>query len=132
MRVREAREHRPAAGVDALGVGELRAELGGRAERRDAAIAHGKRRVVEDRPGVVGRDDRRVVDQLGRRHRALLSRGAARQSSRRRRPVSPWYGSGGNPQLEGRAMRDLVKSLNELCDSAEFEVSWYLKDLASG
>src|SRR6266481_4794169 len=29
-------------------------------------------------------------------------------------------------------MRDLVKSLNELCDSAEFEVSWYLKDLASG
>src|SRR6478736_5247867 len=38
----------------------------------------------------------------------------------------------GNSQLEGRAMRDLVKSLNELCDSAEFEVSWYLKDLASG
>ena len=29
-------------------------------------------------------------------------------------------------------MRDLAKSLNELCDSAEFEVSWYLKDLASG
>ena len=29
-------------------------------------------------------------------------------------------------------MRDLVKSLNELCDSAEFEASWYLKDLASG
>ena len=29
-------------------------------------------------------------------------------------------------------MRDLVKSLNELCDSAEFQVSWYLKDLASG
>src|SRR5499433_2258820 len=29
-------------------------------------------------------------------------------------------------------MRDLVKSLNELCDGAEFEVSWYLKDLASG
>src|SRR3977135_64777 len=29
-------------------------------------------------------------------------------------------------------MRDLVKSLNELCDSAEFEVSWYLKDLATG
>src|SRR5256885_13356832 len=29
-------------------------------------------------------------------------------------------------------MRDVVKSLNELCDSAEFEVSWYLKDLASG
>ncbi len=29
-------------------------------------------------------------------------------------------------------MRDLVKSLNELCDTAEFQVSWYLKDLASG
>ena len=29
-------------------------------------------------------------------------------------------------------MRDLVKNLNELCDSAEFEVSWYLKDLTSG
>jgi beta-lactamase class A len=29
-------------------------------------------------------------------------------------------------------MRDIVKSLNELCDSAEFEVSWYLKDLTSG
>src|SRR5215472_10905224 len=29
-------------------------------------------------------------------------------------------------------MRDLVKSLNELGDSAEFQVSWYLKDLASG
>ncbi len=29
-------------------------------------------------------------------------------------------------------MRDLVKSLNELCDSAEFQVSWYLKDLATG
>ena len=28
-------------------------------------------------------------------------------------------------------MRDLVKSLNQLCDGAEFEVSWYLKDLAS-
>ena len=29
-------------------------------------------------------------------------------------------------------MRDLVKSLNELCDNAEFQVSWYLQDLASG
>ena len=29
-------------------------------------------------------------------------------------------------------MRDLVKRLNELSDSAEFEVSWYLRDLASG
>jgi beta-lactamase class A len=29
-------------------------------------------------------------------------------------------------------MRDLVKRLDELCDSAEFQVSWYLKDLASG
>src|SRR3989442_14216677 len=29
-------------------------------------------------------------------------------------------------------MRDLLKSLNELSDSAEFQVSWYLKDLASG
>jgi beta-lactamase class A len=29
-------------------------------------------------------------------------------------------------------MRDLVKSLNELCDGAEFDVSWYLKDLAGG
>jgi len=29
-------------------------------------------------------------------------------------------------------MRDLVKSLNELCDDAEFEVSWHLKDLATG
>jgi beta-lactamase class A len=29
-------------------------------------------------------------------------------------------------------MRDLMKSLNELCDSAEFQVSWYLKDLATG
>jgi beta-lactamase class A len=29
-------------------------------------------------------------------------------------------------------MRDLVKSLNDLCDGVEFEVSWYLKDLASG
>src|SRR6266403_6109324 len=29
-------------------------------------------------------------------------------------------------------MRDLVKSLDQLCDSAEFQVSWYLKDLASG
>ena len=29
-------------------------------------------------------------------------------------------------------MRDLVKNLNELCERAEFEVSWYLKDLASG
>jgi len=26
-------------------------------------------------------------------------------------------------------MRDLVKRLNELSDSAEFEVSWYLRDL---
>jgi beta-lactamase class A len=29
-------------------------------------------------------------------------------------------------------MRDLLKSLNELSESAEFQVSWYLKDLASG
>jgi beta-lactamase class A len=29
-------------------------------------------------------------------------------------------------------MRDLMKSLNELCASAEFQVSWYLKDLATG
>src|SRR5258705_1054376 len=29
-------------------------------------------------------------------------------------------------------MRDLVQNLNQLCDRAEFEVSWYLKDLASG
>src|SRR6266403_2921366 len=29
-------------------------------------------------------------------------------------------------------MRDLVKSLDQLCDSAEFEVSWHLKDLATG
>ena len=29
-------------------------------------------------------------------------------------------------------MRDLVKSLNELCDDAEFQVSWYLQDLSSG
>jgi len=29
-------------------------------------------------------------------------------------------------------MRDLVKSLNELCDNAEFQVSWYLQDLSSG
>ncbi|HKQ66507.1 MAG TPA: serine hydrolase [Methylomirabilota bacterium] len=29
-------------------------------------------------------------------------------------------------------MRDLVKRLDELCDSAEFQVSWYLKDLATG
>src|SRR5438105_15372892 len=29
-------------------------------------------------------------------------------------------------------MRDLVKSLDQLCDSVEFQVSWYLKDLASG
>src|SRR5258705_7770680 len=29
-------------------------------------------------------------------------------------------------------MRDLVKSLNELCDSAEFEVTWYIKAWASG
>ena len=28
-------------------------------------------------------------------------------------------------------MRDLVKRLNELSDSAEFEVSWYLRDLVS-
>ena len=29
-------------------------------------------------------------------------------------------------------MRDLVTSLNELCDNAEFQVSWYLQDLSSG
>src|SRR3989442_629520 len=29
-------------------------------------------------------------------------------------------------------MRDLVKRLNELCDAAPFQASWYLKDLASG
>ena len=29
-------------------------------------------------------------------------------------------------------MRDLVKSLNELGDDAEFQVSWYLQDLSSG
>src|SRR5438874_7489427 len=34
--------------------------------------------------------------------------------------------------MEGLPMRDLVKNLNELCERAEFEVSWYLKDLASG
>src|SRR5881296_3929808 len=34
--------------------------------------------------------------------------------------------------MEGLPMRDLVKNLNELCERAEFEVSWYLKDFASG
>src|SRR2546425_13212436 len=29
-------------------------------------------------------------------------------------------------------MRDLVKRLNELCDAANFQASWYLKDLATG
>src|SRR3989442_2851743 len=29
-------------------------------------------------------------------------------------------------------MRDLVKRLNELCDAAPFQASWYLKDLATG
>ena len=29
-------------------------------------------------------------------------------------------------------MRDLVKRLDELCDQAEFDVGWYLKDLATG
>src|SRR5437899_5635167 len=29
-------------------------------------------------------------------------------------------------------MRDLVKRLNELCDAADFQASWYLKDLATG
>jgi beta-lactamase class A len=30
------------------------------------------------------------------------------------------------------SMRDLVKRLNELCDAAPFQSSWYLKDLATG
>src|SRR5881296_1993577 len=29
-------------------------------------------------------------------------------------------------------MRDLVKRLNELCDAAPFQASWYLKDFAKG
>ena len=29
-------------------------------------------------------------------------------------------------------MRDLVKRLNELCDTATFQASWYVKDLATG
>src|SRR5207247_5097002 len=29
-------------------------------------------------------------------------------------------------------MRDLVKRLNELCDAAPFQASWYLKDFATG
>ena len=29
-------------------------------------------------------------------------------------------------------MQDLVKRLNGLCDGAEFQASWYLKDLATG
>src|SRR2546425_2754918 len=29
-------------------------------------------------------------------------------------------------------MLDLVKRLNELCDAAPFQASWYLKDLATG
>src|SRR5438105_7258830 len=29
-------------------------------------------------------------------------------------------------------MRDLVKSLDQLCDSVEFQVSWFLKDLTTG
>src|SRR4030095_12290768 len=32
----------------------------------------------------------------------------------------------------GQAMRDLVKRLDELCDQAEFDAGWYLKDLATG
>jgi hypothetical protein len=29
-------------------------------------------------------------------------------------------------------MRDLAKRLDELCDRAEFDAGWYLKDLATG
>ena len=29
-------------------------------------------------------------------------------------------------------MRDLAKRLDELCDRAEFQTGWYLKDLATG
>src|SRR6266852_196895 len=36
------------------------------------------------------------------------------------------------PDQRRQAMRDLVKRLNELCDAAPFQASWYLKDLATG
>src|SRR5713226_7000015 len=29
-------------------------------------------------------------------------------------------------------MRDLIQRLNELCDTAPFQTSWFLKDLATG
>src|SRR5713101_5424095 len=35
------------------------------------------------------------------------------------------------PDQRRQAMRDLVKRLNELCDAAPFQASWYLKDLAT-
>src|SRR5207244_9550938 len=68
--VGEAGKHRPPSAVDTLGVRVPREKLGGGPERGDPAVAHGDRRVVQDRPRVVRRDDRRVVDELDRRHPA--------------------------------------------------------------
>src|SRR6266571_1190611 len=92
VRVGEARQDRAAAPVDALHARVSGHQLGRRPERGHAAVADEQRGVVEDRAGLVGRDDRRVVDQL----------------------------------------RDLAKRLDELCDRAEFQTGWYLKDLATG
>src|SRR6266852_6919860 len=36
------------------------------------------------------------------------------------------------PDQRRQAMRDLVKRLDELCDAAPFQASWYLKDFATG
>src|SRR5881628_3524150 len=38
----------------------------------------------------------------------------------------------GGPEQRRQSMRDLVKRLNELCDAAPFQASWYLKDFATG
>src|SRR5207245_11460610 len=54
-----------AAPIDPLRVRMTREQLGGRPERGDAAVADEERGVVENRVGVVDRDDRCVVDQRG-------------------------------------------------------------------
>src|SRR5215510_6364557 len=131
VRVGETWEDRPAAPVDALGVGVLRHELRRRSERGDAPVAHQQCGVVEDRASLVGGDDRRVVDQLLRRgHAWLLSRGPRQQSSRG--IVRAWTLGNAGHERGGQAMRDLVKRLEELSDRAEFDAGWYLKDLATG
>jgi hypothetical protein len=62
VRVGQAGQHGAAATVDALGGGMARERLGRGTDLRDAALVHDQRGAVVDGAGVVGGDDRGVVD----------------------------------------------------------------------